>query len=133
MSVMRLPRLDENALGWRDQASCRHVDTNLFFPAGTTGDAQGQVEAAKAVCRSCPVQVACLEFAIATGQDDGIWGGKDEAERRRLRRVWRRGKRESGSAIGQSRRVAGPATRSEVLTDRRQDHEFSLSANVDRT
>ena len=74
---------------WRDQAACRHPDANLFFPAGSTGLAIDQIQAAKAVCRSCPVQDACLRFAFETNQEAGIWGGKDEDERRRLRRSWR--------------------------------------------
>lgn len=75
--------------GWRDRAACRYTDANLFFPAGSTGSAVEQIEAAKAVCRHCPVQAACLRFAIETNQESGVWGGKDEDERRRLRKTWR--------------------------------------------
>ena len=75
--------------GWRDQAACRHTDANLFFPAGSTGMAIDQIDAAKAVCRACPVQDACLRFAFVTNQEAGIWGGKDEDERRKLRKTWR--------------------------------------------
>jgi len=75
--------------GWRSKAACRHVDPNLFFPNGNTGAALSQIEAAKAFCRSCPVQQDCLEFALESNQEDGVWGGKDETERRRLRRDWR--------------------------------------------
>jgi len=83
-------RYDER---WREEAACRHSDPNLFFPAGNTGAALDNIDAAKAVCGSCPVAEACLRFALATNQDDGIWGGRDEVERRRLRRVWRNGLR----------------------------------------
>ncbi|HTJ74119.1 MAG TPA: WhiB family transcriptional regulator [Acidimicrobiales bacterium] len=75
---------------WRALAACRSVDANLFFPNGNSGPALAQLQAAKAFCRACPVQCACLNFAIETNQEDGIWGGKDETERRRLRREWRR-------------------------------------------
>jgi Transcription factor WhiB len=46
------------------------------------------VEAAKAVCERCPVRGECLQWALDAGADAdyGIWGGLDEAERRRLRR-----------------------------------------------
>lgn len=77
---------------WRDRAACRDTDANLFFPVGSTGSAIDQIEAAKAVCRSCPVQDACLGFAFETNQEAGVWGGKDEDERRRLRRTWRAGR-----------------------------------------
>lgn len=43
------------------------------------------IEAAKAVCRGCRVREDCLDFALATHQDDGIWGGRSEEERRELR------------------------------------------------
>ncbi len=78
--------------GWRDHATCRHTDANLFFPAGSTGSAGDQIDAAKAVCRSCPVRDACLRFAFETNQEAGVWGGKDEDERRKLRKTWRAGR-----------------------------------------
>lgn len=86
--------------GWRDRAACRDTDANLFFPAGSTGSALDRIQAAKAVCRSCPVQDACLGFALETNQEAGVWGGKDEEERRRLRKTWRAGRRPTRSAAG---------------------------------
>ena len=71
---------------WRHDASCRSTDPDLFFPVGTTGDAISQIEAAKAVCRTCPVQFECLEFALVTNQDSGVWGAASEEERRALRK-----------------------------------------------
>ena len=73
---------------WRQFAECRDTDPDLFFPVGTTGPAIEQIEAAKAVCRTCEVQSLCLEYALVTNQDSGIWGGTSEEERRVLRRRW---------------------------------------------
>lgn len=73
---------------WRAEASCRDTDPGLFFPVGTTGPAITQIEAAKVVCQECPSQIPCLEFALLTNQDSGIWGGTSEEERRHLRRTW---------------------------------------------
>lgn len=73
---------------WRIKASCRSVDPALFFPIGTTGAALDQIEQAKAVCRSCEAQSACLEFALSTNQESGVWGGTSEEERRKLRKQW---------------------------------------------
>src|SRR3954452_12591695 len=73
---------------WRAGAACRDTDPDLFFPVGTTGPAIEQIEAAKAVCRECEAQTACLEFALATNQDTGVWGGTSEEERRKLRKQW---------------------------------------------
>jgi WhiB family transcriptional regulator, redox-sensing transcriptional regulator len=75
-----------NHLSWRTDAACRDVDTLLFFPVGLTGSAISQTERAKAVCASCPVQAQCLEFALRTLQDYGVWGGHTEDERRVIRR-----------------------------------------------
>ena len=93
MAVMWSRALEWDSEGWRLQAACRHTDPHLFFPVGSTGDAIGHIEEAKAVCRSCPVRELCLQFAFETNQEAGIWGGTDEDERRRLRRVWRAGRR----------------------------------------
>jgi WhiB family redox-sensing transcriptional regulator len=58
----------------------------LFFPVGTTGQALLQISRAKDVCCECPVKVDCLDFAMETNQDTGIWGGTSEEERRQMRR-----------------------------------------------
>lgn len=71
---------------WREQAACRSTDPELFFPVGSTGPVLEEIQAAKAVCARCPVSQACLQFALDTNQDTGIWGGTTEEERRRLRR-----------------------------------------------
>ncbi|MGV9348636.1 WhiB family transcriptional regulator [Streptomyces spiralis] len=71
---------------WRDHAACRGQDPDLFFPIGTTGPALAQIEQAKAVCRRCPVQDRCLEWALNTDQTIGVWGATTESERRGLKR-----------------------------------------------
>jgi WhiB family redox-sensing transcriptional regulator len=73
---------------WREEAACRDTDPDLFFPIGTTGPALDQIDAAKAVCHQCEVQAQCLEFALATNQEAGVWGGTSEEERRKLRKAW---------------------------------------------
>jgi WhiB family transcriptional regulator, redox-sensing transcriptional regulator len=76
--------------GWRGQAACLDEDPELFFPVGTTGPALDQITQAKAVCAGCSVRVECLEYALQTYQDAGVWGGLGEDERRALRRSRRR-------------------------------------------
>ena len=71
---------------WRDHALCRDTDPELFFPVGTTGTALTQIERAKQVCGECTVRVDCLDFALTTNQDSGVWGGLSEEERRVIRR-----------------------------------------------
>ncbi|HVM55270.1 MAG TPA: WhiB family transcriptional regulator [Acidimicrobiales bacterium] len=89
------PVLPEASEHWRLLASCRNVDPDLFFPVGTTGMAIDQITAAKEVCGGCPVSGPCLEFALTTNQDSGVWGGTSEEERRTLRRRWLRERRAS--------------------------------------
>ncbi|MGY0065558.1 WhiB family transcriptional regulator [Streptomyces sp. QTS137] len=71
---------------WRTRAACRDEDPDLFFPIGTSGPALFQTEQAKAVCRRCPVQQQCLDWAMESGQSLGVWGGTSETERRALKR-----------------------------------------------
>jgi WhiB family redox-sensing transcriptional regulator len=76
--------------GWRDvdwsAAACRDADPELFFPIGEGELARRAAEAAKAMCARCRVTEQCLEWAVATGMSEGIWGGHTERERRLLRR-----------------------------------------------
>ena len=58
------------------------VDPDLFFP-----ERGASTREAKSVCRACPVQQECLEFALSNGEKFGIWGGMSERERRRVRRA----------------------------------------------
>ncbi|MCX6520484.1 MAG: WhiB family transcriptional regulator [Actinobacteria bacterium] len=71
---------------WRNRSICRDTDPDLFFPVGTTGQALLQIAKAKEVCGECPVSTDCLEYALETNQDSGIWGGLDEEQRRAIRR-----------------------------------------------
>lgn len=73
---------------WRDRASCADSNPELFFPVGTTGIALDQIDAAKVVCDECVAKDECLEFALATNQEAGVWGGATEEERRKLRKGW---------------------------------------------
>ena len=66
---------------WQRQAECRSFPPELFFPRGTSDAAQADRDRAKAVCRRCPVRAACLEFALETRQEFGVWGGLSEDER----------------------------------------------------
>jgi WhiB family transcriptional regulator, redox-sensing transcriptional regulator len=74
---------------WRADAACRDADPELFFPDGDIRSARAQVRLAKLICRGCAVSATCLSWALASGQEAGIWGGLTEDERRRLHpRAW---------------------------------------------
>lgn len=72
-------------LSWRQRAACRGVDPDVFYPASDE-----EAEEAKSICRACPVREACLEYALANRERDGVWGGATERERRRLIRQRRK-------------------------------------------
>lgn len=65
---------------WRARAACTGKETWMFFPS--RGDNK-TVQAAKAVCATCPVQAECL--AAHRGERDGIFGGLSARERRSAR------------------------------------------------
>lgn len=71
---------------WWAHAKCRDHQPSLFFPDGTTGVALDRIKAAKAVCSQCDVIAECLQFALVTKQESGVWGGTSEEERRKMRR-----------------------------------------------
>ncbi len=73
-------------MDWRHHALCRDEDPELFFPIGNSGPALRQIQEAKEVCHRCPSMNACLQWALDSGQDCGVWGGMSEDERRALKR-----------------------------------------------
>jgi len=73
---------------WRQMSACRDSEPSLFFPVGTTGPALDNIADAKAICAQCSVQEDCLQYALESNQEAGVWGGYAEDERRRLRKRW---------------------------------------------
>ncbi|MGX9214329.1 WhiB family transcriptional regulator [Mycobacteroides abscessus] len=45
-----------------------------------------QYQYAKKICRSCPVRVECLTYAIVNDERDGIYGGLGPRERAKIMR-----------------------------------------------
>lgn len=70
---------------WRRKANCLDQDPELFFPVGNTGPALEQIAEAKAICNECEVIDVCLQWALETGEDAGVWGGRSEDERRAIK------------------------------------------------
>lgn len=68
-------------LDWMAKGRCRDMPPSTFFPSDGVG-----VEVAREICRECPVQSQCLEYALANRVDHGVWGGTSERERRRIAR-----------------------------------------------
>jgi WhiB family redox-sensing transcriptional regulator len=70
---------------WRTKAACQGLDPQIFYP-----ETDEEAEKAKDVCGVCPVQGACLEYALNRREKEGVWGGCTERERRRIIRQRRR-------------------------------------------
>jgi WhiB family redox-sensing transcriptional regulator len=81
---------DPSEMWWIERSRCIGEDPELFFPIGSTGPAVEQTARAIAVCQDCPVRLECLEWALETCQDAGVWGGLSEEDRREIRRTRRR-------------------------------------------
>lgn len=68
---------------WRAEATCRpgsgHDPDLWFIERGDEGYRE-----ARAICRTCPVQVACLEYALDNHIVHGMWGGQSVRERERI-------------------------------------------------
>lgn len=79
-------RLWEPSEAWREEAACAPLDPAVFFPESEEPEASAE---AKIICETCPVRELCLEYALATNQSDGVWGGLDAGHRRRMRRRMR--------------------------------------------
>lgn len=69
---------------WQELANCKDEDPELFFPSLGENSLK-----AKKICAECDVQDECLDFSIdvisGTVQNHGVWGGKSEVERRRIK------------------------------------------------
>lgn len=77
---------DQARLAWRQEAACRDLPTELFFPIGHGPRAQAQTHLAKEICGACAVRGECLDYALATNARYGVFGGLSEDERRDVRR-----------------------------------------------
>lgn len=96
-----LGRLPELGTGTFECGDADKID--LFFPVGEL-DVEGtpawrDAQHAKAICARCPVQGSCLQYALAEGEREGVWGGTTPGERRDLLLLRRRGGGTSGEGV----------------------------------
>jgi WhiB family transcriptional regulator, redox-sensing transcriptional regulator len=106
MVVTQLPEqrtAAEERRDWWKSAACQGADPELFFPVSAMGPGEAEVARAKEVCAGCEVRRQCLQFALATRQLHGVWGGTTEQERQlRFRDPAREGERD-GARSGRIR------------------------------
>lgn len=87
---------------WRALAACATANPALFAaPDSDEGESPdrraGREKRALKVCARCPVQAACLDFAVETGAQNGVWGGLTEGRMQRHARSVRRSRLENAS------------------------------------
>ncbi|MGW0663949.1 WhiB family transcriptional regulator [Streptodolium elevatio] len=77
-----------DSMRWMVLAACRSAEPGIFEDTETSGPReQRAVDAALRVCGACTVRTRCLEWALATEQPQGIWGGHTTPQRRALLRA----------------------------------------------
>ncbi len=77
--------MHEFDISWRVNSACQGLDPDIFYP-----ESEDNCDQAIAICESCLVRIACLNYALETREKQGVWGGASARERRRLLRVGRR-------------------------------------------
>ena len=71
---------------WRAASACLNTDPDVFFPVAVGTASTKQVARALRICDGCQVRRQCLDFALRSGEKDGIWGGTTPEDRVRARR-----------------------------------------------
>lgn len=71
---------------WHEHANCARMQVDvadeIFFPVQEQGPlGESLARPAKRICADCPVTWECLETALATRENFGIWGGLTARER----------------------------------------------------
>ena len=87
---MEIQNFELERESWMENGSCIYANSELFFLFGSSMKAIKKANEAKAVCNECFVKVDCLEYAVRTNQDSGVWGGATEEERKSIRREYKK-------------------------------------------
>jgi WhiB family redox-sensing transcriptional regulator len=78
---------EARTIEWRRNAECRGPNGAWFYPPSRPErrEERARREArAKMICAMCAVSRQCLEYALDTHEQHGVWGGLTEVERRLL-------------------------------------------------
>lgn len=81
----QLPKLLIPMPHWAEKGLCRNMDPEIFF-IDADADADFPNPVALAACDRCPIQAACLNWAMETNERNGVWGGTTPRQREKLRR-----------------------------------------------
>lgn len=67
-------------LPWYKDARCAQIGGDFWYPE--KGESNKD---AKTICLTCPAQGPCLQEALRTDDQFGVWGGLSEFERRGMK------------------------------------------------
>ena len=67
---------------WRKDAECLGHPVEMWFPDVRENEDN---QLALQICARCPVKTECLDYSLLHEQD-GIWGGMNQTDRRKLRK-----------------------------------------------
>ena len=90
-----------------DEALCAQTDPESFYP-----EKGGSTREAKQTCERCLVRAECLDWALATDERFGIWGGLSERERRAIKKTLEQGPSDqpATAAVDSSTTTPSPAS-----------------------
>lgn len=67
-------------------AACASHSADLWFPPPNDSSTAA---AAIRVCKTCPIEAKCLDYALKAGERYGVWGATTQNQRRRMLRQGR--------------------------------------------
>ena len=68
-----------NAPGrWADRAACKGMGKTFY----ANNNNLTAIDAALALCCTCPVVMECQQYALANGEEFGVWGGMTPEQRK---------------------------------------------------
>jgi hypothetical protein len=70
---------------WDDYANCKGQHVDVFYPSGPGEGGTNVPHLIRALCRDCPVVMACRTASVA--ERYGWWGGTSQVERRKIRKA----------------------------------------------
>ena len=76
------------AIRENDGVECAQVP-DIFFPDDWAVSKGTDIALAKQICERCPVKMKCFEYAMTAEDEQGIWAGTTQHERRQIRALGR--------------------------------------------
>lgn len=74
-------------MDWMDNALCKNLHTDLFYPPLEAKDPNDYYRVSKAICYTCPVWSQCLDEALKHSDKWGCWGGLNPQERKSPKKI----------------------------------------------